>query len=208
MRWQGICWTICDENNRRSHSKFSICISCPNFTYSWRRKAGRTLAPLRPASPRAWNGTLVQIAWSCLVQTRTTTSSVCRVSCYRTRSCLRATATCQGARLPATPSRNLERIRKLLINDFLSKKSMEIRIERCGAALKKNLLEVSCSLVSSNQLVKSALIFWKAYVNRNYFIAESSSQKTSYCCDVLQKIKNISNIRLKPGSYIFPNSCT
>jgi len=36
---------------------------------------------------------------------------------------------------------------------------MEIRIERCGAALKKNLLEVSCSLVSSNQLVKSALIF-------------------------------------------------
>jgi len=57
---------------------------------------------------------------------------------------------------------------------------MEIRSERLGAALKKNLLEASCSPVSRNQLEKLASIFQKVYVTRNYCIADISSQNNSF----------------------------
>ena len=172
-------WTICEENNIKRIPCFQHVFSS-NLTHSWSRPAGRTLAPLRPASPRAWNWTLGQIARSCLVQTRAVTSSVFRVSCDGTRSCLPAIAACHGARLPATPRRNLERIRKILLNDFVSNKSMNTRTERFSCHIRENLSGVSCSLVLSNQLVKSTSIFSKAYIIRNYFIAEILSQKLHF----------------------------
>ena len=133
---------------------------CRNFTYPWRRPASWALAPLRPASPRTWNWTLVQIAWSCLSQTRATTSSVCRVSCDRTRSCLRATAACYGARFPATPTGNLKGIRK---TSLLKWSLWSEAVKVFQATSEQKLSEVSCPLFASFALMQAVLFLPKQY---------------------------------------------
>ena len=108
------------------------------------------------------NGTIAQIAWSCLSQPRAATSSVCRVSCDRTRSCLRATTAYYWARFPATPTGNLKGIRNI---SSIQRPLWNEAFQVFQSTSEQKLSEMLCRLFASVKLTQAVVIFSKLIGN-------------------------------------------